>query len=553
MPTSVGPGRTSRPVQTTLLILIGTLLTTLLLLEGPLALVENRVKAAAAAAELAAGPDEVYDPNSAVRVALADLRDRVDRYDAPYTRYLATYNVPILEREAFVRELNFQVNSLSWGPVPYLLEAVPGSRRALWRMDFRRFRWKASFWEDLALKSRYFLADALREDKETETTTEVTRTYWPGGEENGTYYPPGTYKVTKQVARKESTKTKETVEAGFHLDPQLVIRLQKLSDSVMPVLLGSDFLAKTCQPPFYHTFLAIGKTEEEFHKQIDADLETTARLSSDRQGTVVFSGVTIKNRRLTRLPTRTRPRGGFLWFSTDAKTDTGKQNYLEILLDRGVDNFDASEQIASLPNGLQIYFLCNNKGVRQDAAPAFIAGDKTSTSNDPQVRNGVSCVRCHTSGILTFKSVFKSMRESIDIDSYDYKKIDRLDQLYGADLEELLEADAQQYEATVLKITGSTALVHAKAYKGWIHRWDEAPVDLDAACADLGAPRELVLQALRRLKNVRTLQALIADEPESISRAQWEAFFATAATQVYNLRVEAALKALKKEEKEAGR
>ena len=61
--------------------------------------------------------------------------------------------------------------------------------------------------------------------------------------------------------------------------------------------------------------------------------------------------------------------------------------------------------IFTLPNGLQGYYLANGKGERIDSAPTAIVTDKNAS--DQTVRNGLSCMRCHERGMLTFTDVVR--------------------------------------------------------------------------------------------------------------------------------------------------
>lgn len=65
-------------------------------------------------------------------------------------------------------------------------------------------------------------------------------------------------------------------------------------------------------------------------------------------------------------------------------------------------NFDASEVIYSLPNGMQAYALFNNLNQRLNAAPLNVVRD-TESPITPEIRNANSCSRCHNNGIISMQ------------------------------------------------------------------------------------------------------------------------------------------------------
>lgn len=497
----------------------------------------------------------VKDTASAAYAALVDLNERVPPGDWPYTRYLSLYEVPKAQRDDHIRVFNFWLNSLSRNAKIYLATRVPGTDDALLRINTYDYQWDPKVWDKLAEESRYYLAKQVRtrkvadveEYEEPVYKTEKETVLVPDG--YGRYTQQvrekkvlvKTVKKTREVAVRDQQETVLTV--GPWIEPRVAADLIQKTQSVFPVLPAREFLDETSEDKFYGQFLNLGKTEADFFKVIDADPAAVARLQSDRQGTVTFSGVTLKNRRLTRLPTRATVQGGYFWFSTDARDDVAAKNYLEILLDRGPSNFDATEQIASLANGLQVYALFNNKGERQGEAPPDIAGDKSSTSNDLRVRNPISCVRCHVDGIIPFKSVFPQLRKSIRIDAYKRDDLYRLDQLYGSDIHDTFEPDQKVYAAAIKKVAGKewTPAKVAQLYASIYHEWDEQPVTVDVAAADLGVTPAQAKAVLRRSER-NTLLSLVADDPVPISRGQWKALFPEAAVLLFNSRVKEAEK-----------
>lgn len=499
----------------------------------------------------------VKDPATAAFAAREDLL-KVAPQDRPYMRYLTLYSVPREKRENFIRLLNFWCNSLSQNPNIVLAARVAGTEDTMLRLDVRDYRWNPKAWDKLVEQDTYFIAKLVRtrkivqqvEETYEEPVYEVRKkqVLVPNG--NGTYryedkeerVQTGTKKVTRVKEGPPKDEQERVLAAGPWIEPGVSADLIAMSQSTYPIMHGQLFFTETNQDEVYKQFLAVGDKEKDFQKLIDGDPEAVAKLFSDRQGTVSFSGVTLRNRRLTRVPTRVGVRGGYYWFSTDTRKDTGNRNYLEILIDRGLDNFDATEQIASLPNGLQAYALFNNKGERQTEAPPDIAGDKSSTNNDLRVRNPLSCVRCHVEGIIPFKSAYPRLRKSIKIEAYLKEDLQRIDQLYGADLMDTFAYDQLTYAKAVKKATNLSPLDVSKLHAQMHHEWDEVPVTLQVVAGDLGVTVEQARKVLEKSERATILALLDKDDPEPISRAQWRALFPEAAVLLLNSRVTDAAK-----------
>ena len=520
-------------------------------------------------------PDTVYDVATAARAArdyLLTIEDEERRFN---TRVFSFYEFkdPAV-REERIRTMNFAINSISRAGRLKLMDRVPGTKDALTAVDLRDFRIDPKFWEQFAKASRYYLADAIASEKQVTVQAVPTpavvpevrrvRKYtgyrpWPGGVwyADSKYYPPGSFQyqqwydvdevierpaVVNQTVVAESTPVeRKAVIANPTIDPTVAQHLVVLSGSVMPIAFAMEFMVQTTdttKSTLYYDILGMGKSVKEAYKIIGADIDFVAKIEKDRQGMVAFSGITQKNRRLTRVPTVT----GYLWLSTDSKTDTDRQNYFEILLDRGVDNFDATEQIFSLPNELQGYLLADNKDELQTSAPDFIAHDKMTTNNDGRVRNGLSCIRCHDTGILKFHSVFQDLRKSIKAYSYSADDLRRLDQLYGGHLDDEFAEDQARYARAVKRVANRTPQENARLYARAFADWDEARITAARAALELGVSTEEFLAVLREQASKKdsslngTLSALIADQPAQISRDQWTKVFAEACVLVDNSR-----------------
>lgn len=107
-----------------------------------------------------------------------------------------------------------------------------------------------------------------------------------------------------------------------------------------------------------------------------------------------------------RLMARFESNDGYMWLTFDTGPIVSAQQNLfanPLLAQAGGQanlKFAAGEQIFSLPNGLQGYFLADNNGLRLDQANEEVVHDFTSNPISPTIKNSISCHRCHNGGII---------------------------------------------------------------------------------------------------------------------------------------------------------
>ena len=68
---------------------------------------------------------------------------------------------------------------------------------------------------------------------------------------------------------------------------------------------------------------------------------------------------------------------------------------------------DGGEVVFNLPNGLQGYYISDDTGKRIDEAPTDIVSNPAASN--PAVRNGLSCIGCHTEGMKTFEDEVRAV------------------------------------------------------------------------------------------------------------------------------------------------
>ena len=129
-------------------------------------------------------------------------------------------------------------------------------------------------------------------------------------------------------------------------------------------------------------------------------------ISSFRRGVRVWragfnnSGVSKNNR----VVERHQSQHGAYWKSYDFAGNAGVQN---IFTHPTPSNTTAVRLVFNLPNGLQAYYISDKLGNRIDEAPTTIVSNPEE--RDGIVRNGISCIGCHTEGMKTFEDVVRAV------------------------------------------------------------------------------------------------------------------------------------------------
>ena len=161
----------------------------------------------------------------------------------------------------------------------------------------------------------------------------------------------------------------------------------------IPYVRADWFVSTITQPPFYEDFLNLPFELKELEEKLGVDAEANLRDYIAKRAGLSISAVSRNNRVVERHPQRY----GAYWKSFDFRTSKGQEN---IFRDPIHLYAAGGEMIFNLPNGLQGYYLANNKGVRVDAAPTEIVTDRFA--EDKTVRNGLACIRCHDRGMKEF-------------------------------------------------------------------------------------------------------------------------------------------------------
>lgn len=433
----------------------------------------------AAACLLGTGGPARANPPAAVLAARADARGLAPE-TASYTRYLDLSHLSIEDRSLAIAVLSWHFNSVSREPEiqpPRLI--ADGATLAV---DLRDYAIDPAVWERLA--------SVEAEEPYFHLQVEIS-----GAVEYDQYKRPlPAKKVRKMIA-------------APWLPPAEIADLILLTHSQAPVVRGDWFYFQTGiqkdRAVGYYDLLGLGTKEIDFQNLVGADAKKARQLKMEIAASVTKSTVALNNRGISRLQALT---GGY-WFTQDYKKSTDKQNTARLLQgDTEPPAGDASEQYGALPNGLFAYWLQDDKGNRQDAAPDFIATDDKSSSPDRHVYAGLSCARCHTPGLQPIDDFARKLYQTpIQLRSPDYAKLKRLRQLYLTDLPGKLAVDNAVYASAVHACNGMTPAENARAVGRLWEEYIDAPVTPAKAAAELGVTEEMLVAKVKAYAAANTL------------------------------------------------
>ena len=293
-------------------------------------------------------------------------------------------------------------------------------------------------------------------------------------------------------------------------------RLQTEMKSDIPSVHVDWFVAQASLPPLYHDLLSLPLTDRELEARLEVDV---AQNLLNAPGVRVWragtnnSGVSNNNRVIERHTSRY----GAYWKSYDFAGSVGTQNIFTHPLDF---THDGGEAIFNLPNGLQGYYLANASGFRLDDAPINIVSNPAAS--DPTVRNGLSCLGCHTEGMKTFEDQVRSVIESNATPAYDKAQALRL-YVEQSEMDTRLGEDMDRYRVALTKTGGAVGDIEPISR---FHEVFQGPVDVAYAAAVLGLETEVFLGKIRENVGLQNIGLLVLDsENGSMKRDTWTSSF----------------------------
>ena len=305
-------------------------------------------------------------------------------------------------------------------------------------------------------------------------------------------------------------------------------QLQTETGSTVPFVHVDWFLATASLPPLYHDILDLPQTDRILETQLGVNVASNI---TNAPGIDVWragfndSGVSRHNRVVERHTSRY----GAYWKSYDFAGSAESQNIFTYPLDF---THDGGEIIFNLPNGLQAYLLVDADGNRLNDAPIDIVSNPAAS--DPTVRNGLSCIGCHTQGMKKFED---SVRAAIKQDENPPYNKEHALRLYPEQsvLDELLQKDTVRFQQALEKIGGTFAddasrerffKQHENEPIQRFHELFQAPLNAAHAAASVGLETDAFLTQIREKQSLKNLglQTLI-DVNGTVKRDAWTSNF----------------------------
>ena len=398
-------------------------------------------------------------PTDILEFIQADLK-KLDANDRPFQRYFTIthlYNagIPDTELETYRRGLSKLINSLSWAAK--IVRPVPiDPARTVLRIDINDFLWTEKTWDRILDENPYGV----------------------------TYDKQG---------------------AGIHTP--VAAYCYKATGTDQPFIRADWFVARASVPPLYHDILDLPKTDRELEKRLRVDVARNLRIGRAARAGFTNSGVSQNNRLIER-HNADLTRGAY-WKSYDFAANSGRKNlFAHPLGPSGARSFehDGGEIIFNLPNGLQAYLLTDAKGNRIDKGPTAIVRDPKRP--DSAVVNGLSCMSCHTGGMI-FKD--DEIRAAVlgNAATFTAAELNSVKRLYPTrpEFRKLQEADAKRFADAVTATGGKVGTT--EPIVTLVQRFEE-PLDLPLAAAEAGLPMSEFLAGLKKSPRLsRTLAALV--------------------------------------------
>lgn len=281
----------------------------------------------------------------------------------------------------------------------------------------------------------------------------------------------------------------------------------------LPFVRADWFVSSAARPPLYHVLLDMPKTAGDLEKKLLIDVEKNIKEETVVRAGFSESGVSRNNRIVER---HESPYGAY-WRSYDFSSSTGKQNIFQNPL-----GFEPAggEIVFNLPNGMQGYLLVNGKGDRINNGPIEIVNNKTNPT-DPIVRNGLTCMTCHTRGLKAFTDQVREVALKTPSPEYDknkclalYSAKPAMEKLFIEDLKRY--ADAAKETGNEIGDTEPIALLSAEY---------EAPVSVVRASAEVGIKPEEFLKKIQSSPELLAQFAVLLADNGAIKRDAWQENF----------------------------
>lgn len=292
----------------------------------------------------------------------------------------------------------------------------------------------------------------------------------------------------------------------------------ELTECGQPLLRADWFIAAASRPPLYHAILEMPETLGGLERQLRIKMKQN--IEQDRAARAGFTRSGVSSN--PRIIERHRTSDGSCWISHDFAGGAGRANFFRHPLSFQPDG---GEVIFSLPNGLQAYLLVKADGTRLDTAPTEIVKDTEQPGG--AVVNGVSCMRCHSAGIIPKRD---EVRESVvkNADAFQ-DQIESVKALYreADEFQELVDADSLRFQKALKQLGITRFSAKGEPVFNTSRRFQET-LGLRQAGAELLVPVEDLLSALKTSSVLKRSLGVLRVDGGTISRDAFTEAFGTA-------------------------
>ena len=291
--------------------------------------------------------------------------------------------------------------------------------------------------------------------------------------------------------------------------------LREAMECEVPFVHVDWFIATAALPPLYHDILDLPETDRELEARLEVNVVENIRNAAGRRvwrAGFNDSGVSNHNRVVERHTSRY----GAYWKSYDFAGSVETQNIFTHPLSF---EHDGGEIIFNLPNGLQAYYLADAGGNRLDAAPIDIVSNPAAS--DPTVRNGLSCIGCHTKGMKTFEDQVRASTQQKANPPFDKARALRL-YVEKTTMDTLVDEDTHRYRQALEK-TGNVFGGIEPIQR--FHEVFQGPVDTAHAAAALGLQPQVLMRKIRDNTRLQNLLGSLVVENGTVKRDAWTAQF----------------------------
>jgi len=252
----------------------------------------------------------------------------------------------------------------------------------------------------------------------------------------------------------------------------------------VPWVRADWFIATGTQPQIYHALLydtvheslrmrsPIEVTHADGIKRIEQPMNASdlygwlkvdvpGNLRRGRAARAAFtrSGVSSQNRMIERHPALF----GYVWPSYDFKKGgertnlsaqpLGPDGYFKQELSRYSFEHDGGEMIFGLPNGMQGFLLVDREGNRIPFGPPDVVFDKSKTTGNGMIVNGLSCIACHKNGLIeNFNDEILSGAQGYPAEA---RRMVRKVFLDRPELDVLINKDQKRYRTAAIEAIGT--------------------------------------------------------------------------------------------------